>query len=219
MQLPPWTTSQLDGFEVCPRQFYHVRVKKDVKQVTGEAQMWGDRVHTALENHVRSGEALPEGMTQWGTIMAQIMALPGTKIPEQHAALDRNFTPVDYTSVDAWTRGKIDLTIVNRSDAVVLDYKTGKRKLSDQLRLYAAYTFAMEPAVQTVRTGFVWLKEKKIDRETIHRDQVPVIWQAFLPRVRKLHSAYERDSWPARPSGLCKAWCPCTGCEFNGKRT
>ena len=97
-------------------------------------------------------------------------------------------------------------------------YKTGKRKLTDQLSLYAAYMFAHFPEIQTVQNGFVWLKDRKIDKETVHRSEVPVIWNKFLPKVRKLESAYERDSWLPRPSGLCKAWCPCTGCEFNGRR-
>lgn len=216
MKLPPWTTSRLDGFETCPRQFHHVNVLRDVKQLPNEASLWGDRVHNALEDHVRIGTALPVGMTQYQGIMNKIMAIPGTKTAEQQVALDKDFKRVDYAGPDAWTRGKIDLTIVNNYHAIVLDYKTGKRKLSQQLRLYAAYTFADQPQVETVSTGFVWLKEKKIDKEIIHRDQVPVIWQTFLPRVRKLESAYERDAWPARPSGLCRGWCPVTSCEFNG---
>lgn len=218
MNRPPWTTSRLDGFETCPRQFYHVNVARDVKQAPNEASMWGDRVHDALEQHVKTGLPLPFEMAGYAPIMAKITALPGVKEAEQKIALDENFQRVDYAAPNAWTRGKIDLTIVNKYHAIVLDYKTGKRKLSEQLRLYAAYTFADQPQLTTVSTGFVWLRDRKIDKETIHRDQVPAIWQTFLPRVRKLESAYERDAWPARPSGLCKGWCPCTGCEFNGGR-
>ena len=44
------------------------------------------------------------------------------------------------------------------------------------------------------------------------------IWQGFVPRVAKLESAYERDKWPAKTSGLCKAWCPVLSCEFNGRK-
>ncbi len=70
------------------------------------------------------------------------------------------------------------------------------------------------PEVEEVETGFVWLKDKKIDKERFTREDIPKIWQEFLPRVIKLESAYERDSWPCKPSGLCKGWCPVKTCDY-----
>jgi hypothetical protein len=213
MNIPPWTTSRLDGFESCARQYYHTNVKRDVSQQRNEQNIWGDRVHAALELRVRDGVALPTGMEQWEPLVQNLMRLPGTLYTERKMAIDANFKAVDYYAADAWTRGKVDLTVVNGSSAAVLDYKTGKKKASNQLRLYAAYVFAEQPQVDTIKTGFIWLKDKKVEKDTIHRDQLPIIWQEFLPRYRRLVSAYERDVWPARPSGLCRGWCPCTGCE------
>lgn len=216
MKIPAWTYSQLDKFETCPRQFYHVRVLKDVVEPPTEHTIWGERVHTALEERVKNGTPLPEGMTHWEPIAAKLAALPGEKLCEHKMALDRSFQPAEWK--DAWTRGIADLLIVNRNKAAVFDHKTGKRKPTEQLKLYAAYTFAHFPSVDEVTTAFVWLKEKKIDKQTFYRQQIPELWEGFLQRVAKLESAHERDSWPARPSGLCRGWCPVTKCEFNGKR-
>ena len=156
------------------------------------------------------GTPLPEGMKQWEAIAAKIEAMPGEKKAEEKLAIDKNFKPAPWK--EAWSRGIADLLVVHKDSAVVLDYKTGKRKPSEQLSLYAAFTFANYPEVVRVSTGFVWLKEKKVDRKTFERHETPVIWGELLPRVSKLTSAYERDSWPARPSGLCKGWCPVTNC-------
>lgn len=216
MKVPAWVYSQLDTFKTCPRKYYHLKVARDVVEPPSIHTEWGHKVHEALEYRVKEGRPLPEGMMQWEGIAKSVAALPGIITTELPMALDSNFQPADWSN--AWTRGIVDVAVVSKSDGVVLDYKTGKRKLTDQLALYAAYMFAHHPAIKTVQTGFVWLKDKKIDKEVIHRDEVPAIWQRFLPTVNKLYSAYERDKWMPQPNGLCKAWCPCTGCEFNGRR-
>ncbi len=212
MTTPAWTYSQLAKFETCPRQFYHVRVAKDVVEPPTEATMWGEKVHTALEYRIKDGTTLPEGMTQWESFAAKLARMPGEKFCEQQMALSKDFTPTDWKS--AWTRGIADLLIKSGSHVVVMDYKTGKRKITEQLMLYAGYAFAYYPDVTTVTTGFVWLKDKKIDKEVFTRQDVPTIWNVFLPRVRKLELAYEKDAWPCRPSGLCRGWCPVKTCEF-----
>lgn len=213
MTLPQaWTFSQLEKFETCPKQFYHVRVKRDVVEPPTEATKWGEEVHTAMEHRVLNGTPLPEGMQQWEGLANKIANLPGTKMCEQQMAVDENFQPTEWTG--SWSRGIADVLVVDGSSAVVLDHKTGKRKLTEQLALYAGYTFAHYPEVKTVTTGFVWLKDKKIDKEQYTREDVARIWRMFLPKVKKLESAYERDAWPCRPSGLCRGWCPVKQCEF-----
>jgi hypothetical protein len=177
---------------------------------------WGKRVHTAFEDFIKDGVMLPQGMDQWQKLAFKLAALPGQKLCEMEYALDRNFQPTAWKG--AWTRGIADLVVIHGKNAVVADYKTGKRKPTEQLDLYANYVFAHHPEVQKVTTGFIWLKEKKIDWKPVERKEVPVIWQGFVPRVKKLESAYERDSWPAKTSGLCKAWCSVLSCEFNGRK-
>jgi len=212
MNLPAWTFSQLEKFETCPKQFYHVRVAKDIIEPQTEATLWGSKVHTAMEDRIRDGTPLPEGMEQWEGFAKQIRALSGEELAEEKMALDKSFQPTDWNN--AWTRGIADMLIVDGTKAAALDYKTGKRKLTHQLMLYAAYTFAYYPKVETVMTGFVWLRDKKIDREKFVRADIPMIWGTFLPKVRKLEAAYEKDKWMARPSGLCNGWCPVKSCEF-----
>jgi hypothetical protein len=108
-----------------------------------------------------------------------------------------------------WFRGVLDLTILQPEKAVVLDYKTGKVKEDgDQLKLFAGATFAQYPYLQEVKTGYVWLAHNKVSTRTFVKDEVPAIWQEFIPRIRRMEVSQENDSWPPRPSGLCKNWCP-----------
>ncbi len=216
MSIPAWTYSQLETFETCPRKFYHTKVLRDVVEPPSVHTEWGKTVHTAFENAINDGSPLPETMIQWQPLANKIAKLPGKKLTEYKFSIDSDFQPTEWSG--SWSRGIADLVVVHKDKAAVMDYKTGKRKPSEQLDLYANYVFHYFPEVSRVTTGFVWLKDKRIDWKAVNRDSLHLTWQSFLPRVRKLESAYERDKWPARTSGLCKAWCPVTACEFNGKK-
>jgi hypothetical protein len=188
MTNPAWTYSQLDSFESCPRKFYHLKVLRDINEPPTVHTEWGKTVHTAFENAIKDGTPLPTGMAQWQTIADKLSALPGSKLTEYQFALTRDFQPAPWG--EAWTRGIADLVIIHKEKAAVLDYKTGKRKPTEQLDLYANYTFQHFPAVTQVTTGFVWLKDKKIDWKPIQRADSHAIWQSFLPRIAKLESIF-----------------------------
>jgi hypothetical protein len=217
--MKPWSYSTLEKYELCPRQFHDLKVVRTVIEPTNEHQLWGKEVHTAFEECIKSNGALPmpEKMKLWQPMVDKVLAMKGAQVyTEMEVALDENFQPADWE--DCWTRGVIDVLIVGKTSAVIIDWKTGKRKPTEQLKLYAAYVFAMYPNVQEVHTALVWLQSKRIDKETIERREVPFIWQGFIERAERLRSAYERDSWPETPNGLCAKWCPITRCKYNGRR-
>jgi hypothetical protein len=217
MTLPAWTFSGLETFATCPRKYFHLKVARDVIDPPNEHSEWGHRVHEALENRIKDGVALPDGMTQWEPLMRNIEKLPGAKLTEVKFAVDRDFQPAPWDA--AWSRGIADLVILHEDTAAVVDYKTGKRKPSEQLELYAAYICAHYPEVQRVLTSFVWLKDRTVDKQTFPREHVDTkIVAAFKEKSKRLESAHERESWPAKPSGLCRAWCPVVSCQFNGRR-
>lgn len=220
MKAPPWSYSSLTSFETCPYKYYKTRVAKEVKEPEGEAAKWGTEVHKHLENRVKDETPLPDAIQYLEPIVGRVIASPGIKYTEQQLALDRDYLPVSWYDANAWARAIVDVTVINGTKAVTLDWKTGKRKPgSDQLKMSAAMLFHHYPEVETVNTGFVWIKEKKVDREQYSREDIPVIWQEFIPRAARVDKAFETDRWPKKPSGLCKAWCWCTDCEFCGRRS
>lgn len=215
MYIPAWSASSVDAYTTCPKKYYHLRVARDVQDLPpSEAVIAGRELHKAFENAVNLNEPLPQSQAHWQTLVEKIKAIPGERLAEYPFMLDEFHEPCDKRG--AWTRGVADLVIKHGKEAIIIDYKTGKRKPSEQLALYAAYAFAYWPEIQSVHTAFVWLKEKKIDRKTYMREDAPTIWQSFLPAVARMRNSYETGDWPARPSGLCRAWCPCHQCQHCG---
>lgn len=219
--MPPWSYSGLTSFETCPKRYYHIKVAKDIKDSAGEAALWGQVVHKHLENRVRSGVPLPITVAGYEGLAAKIANLPGEKLVEQQLAVTAGLAPTTWEDPNAWCRGIIDVGVITYGgrQALLLDWKTGKRKPdNDQLMLFAGLAFSHYSALNAVQTGFVWLKDKKVDKQAFTREDVPRIWQHFLPRVERMKLAYTKANFPPKPSGLCKKYCPVSRhqCEFSG---
>lgn len=218
MKKPAWSYTALTGFETCPYRYYRTRVTKDVTEPQTEALRWGNEVHKALEQHAKTDAPLPTGMDQAGGIIQKLKQRPGELIVEQQIALDANLQPCDWFAKNTWLRGVVDFGLVGARNAVALDWKTGKMKPdSEQLKLFAALLLHAYTQVQKVVTGFVWLRDKKITKQTYTRHDLGEIWGIFMPRVKRLEQAFADDKWPKRPSGLCRNYCPVAACEHNGR--
>lgn len=216
----PWSYSALTAFETCPRRFELTRVSKKVVEPQTEATLWGNKVHKALELYAKGTKPLPPDMEKYGRYVKKIMSYEGKRVVEERVALDRNLRPTKWMAKDVWVRGVIDIGVVGSERAYLLDWKTGKRKPdSDQLKLFAALAFAMYPWIDSVVTGFIWLKEDKFDKQLFTRQQLPEIWSEFLPRLSRVAHAYNENKWAPKPSGLCRNWCPVGKklCEFCGE--
>lgn len=214
-----WSYSQLTAYETCPKRFELTRVSKVVKEPQTEATIWGNQVHKALELFAAEGKPLPKELKKYERYVEKILSLEGKRVVEERIALDRNFRPTKWMAKDVWVRGIIDIGVVGSEKAYLLDWKTGKRKPdNDQLKLFAALAFAVYPWIDKVTTGFIWLKTGEFDKEVFTREQLPEIWNEFMPRLQRLAISYEENKWTAKPSGLCRNWCPVgkQNCEFCG---
>lgn len=208
-KVPAWSFTSYQAYLTCPKRYYLTRVAKTIKEPETEVLRWGKQVHKAMEDRVKDGAPLPEGMTQWEKYARWTASIGGTVQTEQQIALNAQLEPVDYWSKQAWCRGVLDLTITGDRVAIVCDYKTGKiRSDSDQLKLFAGFTFATQPQVDVVHTAYIWLNHDKVTGERYDRSQLDNIWQTFKPAIERIESSYASGDWPARPSGLCRNWCP-----------
>lgn len=215
----PWSYSALTAFETCPRRFQLTRVTKQVVEKQTEATIWGNKVHKALELFAKGKEPLPPELKEYERYVNKILSYEGKRVVEERVALTKDFRQTKWMAKDVWVRGIIDIGVVGSDTAYLLDWKTGKhRPDNDQLKLFAALAFAMYPWINKVVTGFIWLKVSKFDKEMFTREQLPDIWNEFLPRLSRVAVAYDEDKWLPKPSGLCKNWCPVgrSLCEFCG---
>jgi hypothetical protein len=208
--------SSIKLFENCPLRYYRQRIKKDVKDEGGEASMYGERIHTFLENRLK-GAGLPVEVEQYEPLCQSVerLAKRGELFIEHELVLNDNLTPTGWWDADAWLRSKLDVFVIVGHDAVVMDWKTGKRKADNfQMELFAAQVFKHYPEVQRVKTSLVWLKTMEMDTELFTRLDMNAVWAEVMKRIQRIQDAYERSNWPARPSGLCR-YCPCRhDCDY-----
>lgn len=211
-----WSFSRLSAFETCPRRYYLTTVTKKVAEPQTAATTEGNAVHKALADYIETDTPLPQKWSGYAQYADQIKRSPGIKLIEHKAALDANLQPTTFFAKNVWMRAILDVGIVGTRTAIVLDWKTGKRKVDQsQLQLFSLTAFALHPYLERVDTGFIWLKDRMIDKESYHKDDTPALWREFMIRVRRMEAAHDKDKFPANPSGLC-GWCPVgqTNCEF-----
>ena len=55
-----WSFSSLKTFEQCPRKYYHLKIKKDVRDSGSEATLYGKELHKAAEDYIKDGVPIPE---------------------------------------------------------------------------------------------------------------------------------------------------------------
>lgn len=218
----PWSYSSLQSFETCPYRHWVTRITKQVTERQTEATLEGNRRHKALEHAVAGTKPLPQAYAKDQPMVDKLQATPGQKFTEFSFGITSSLAPSDFWNKDGrtWARGKLDLTILRDNTAILLDYKTGKRKTDvDQLRMFSLAGFSLWPHVKTIKTGYVWLLGGTIDAETFKREDVVEIHRDFAHRVHRMEVAEQTGNWPKRPSGLCREWCPVgrSLCEHCGK--
>jgi len=210
--------SALKMYENCPKNYYHQRIEKSVRDPGNAVTAYGERVHKSLE--LRLGEdaaTLNQEASRYEALCASIerLATGGVLTVEEEMTLNDSLKPTGWWDPDAWLRSKIDVLVRKGPEAIMFDWKTGKRRPDfDQLELFAVQVFKHYPEVQRIKTTFVWLKEMKMDSETFTRKQEAPIWEKILGKIKRIEGSAEHDNWPAKPSGLC-GWCPCKSfCEY-----
>lgn len=209
--------SAIKMYENCPKRYYHQRVTKEVQDTGGEASRYGERIHEFLEQRLVNDTALPQEAEKYEVLCQTIekMARGGELHAERQLTLTENLTPTSWFANDAWFRSILDVLIIKEDTAIVIDWKTGKRRPDfTQLEMFALQVWKHFPEIVRIKTTFVWLKEMKMDTEEYSREQSDEMWQNLLGRINRIYESVEHENWPAKPSGLCR-FCPAQSlCEY-----
>lgn len=202
--------SSIKLYENCPLRYFRQRIVKDVVDEGGEASKHGERIHTFLEHRLANHDLLPQEAAHYEPLCSAVerIAIGGELHIEKELVLNDNLTPTGWWDSDAWLRSKLDVLVINNNEAVVMDWKTGKRNADQfQMQMFAAQVFKHYPEVRRVKTSLVWLKTMDMDTEVYNRADTNTIWAEIMRRIQRIHSSFEHDNWAARPSGLCR-FCP-----------
>ena len=220
-----WSYSALTTYELCPKKYFHLYFAEKgsperVKDEDSQASADGKIIHDAMKSRVVDGKALPVNLRHYEKIGAKFAAAPGDKHGEMRLALNRQYEPVDYFAKDVWVRAVIDLAIVKRNQAIVIDWKTGKRKDDPtQMTLNAAVLARWMPEIKLFTAVLVWLQSGEITPPfTFTQASFPETWNNLIPRVAKIEEARKTTTFPAKPNGLC-GWCPVKSCPHYVDRS
>jgi hypothetical protein len=208
--------SAIKQFEDCPLRYYRQRILKDVVDEGGEASRHGERIHKFLEDRLK-GADLPQEASHYEPLCQSFIraAVGGELHVEKELVLTDTLTPTGWWEPDAWLRSKLDILIIRKKQAVVADWKTGKRRPDFfQMQLFAVQVFKHYPDVEECVTSLVWLKDMKMDTQRYPRQISNELWTDIMSRIRRIHDAQDTGNWPARPSGLCR-FCPARhNCDY-----
>lgn len=213
-----WSFSALSVFRTCRKKFYHLKVAKDVKDGDSEAAFEGKVKHQALYDYVFEGKALPVNMRPFQKTADAYKKRGGqcdTFQGELKLCLDADFDPVEWFAKTAWVRAILDLLLVKGNVAMLVDWKTGKRKDDfDQLELAAAILSRYMPEIEEFHLVFEWLQDggrSSPEYGPLKKPDMKKVWLKFLPDVNEIELARKTTDFPATESGLC-GWCPVTSC-------
>jgi PD-(D/E)XK nuclease superfamily len=215
----PASHSALEAIQNCPRQYHEVKILKHFKDDKSEAALWGDRMHKVFETYLTGSNELPSEFETYRGYLDAILSVNGEMYVELKMAIDTLLSPCDFfAGRSIFFRGVCDVLHVNGRFGKAIDHKSGKRKVnSKQMRRMAILIFYHFKEVDEVKVAFMWLKEGKRDSETFKRSDLTSLWLDTLPDLKYYADTFAQDTWPPRQSGLCKAHCPVTSCEFNGR--
>ena len=208
--------SSIKMYENCPKRYYHQRITKEVQDTGSDATIYGERVHEALEHRLDKKVELPSESKTYEPLCKSIEGLGGTLQVEQKLTLSENLTPTTWWEKAAWLRSILDVLIIFEDEAIVMDWKTGKRRPDfSQLEMFALQVFSHYPNIKKVKSTFVWLKDLSLDSHTYNRLDADDLWVKLLSKTERINQSLTNNNWPPKPSGLCR-FCPAKNiCEFS----
>ena len=216
--LQAWSWSALDSFETCPRRHYEIKVAKNIKEKPSEQMNYGKDVHKALEKRVKNKTPLPEALSKLEQKVSNLESLGGILLAEEQLAVNDKLGLTSWFGKDVWIRAMLDAQVHLGDKMILIDWKTGKMKDDwGQLTMAAHLKFVLHPELDEIGLMFIWTKYNDRTKKVVTREEAGLIWaNEILPRVKKFQRAYDTNSFPPKPSGLCRHHCPVRSCEHNG---
>jgi hypothetical protein len=218
-----WYYSSIKTFDQCPKKYYHLKVAKDVKDIPGEAAVYGTMVHEAAEHFIKNGTPIPDKFAFIKPTVERLAAIDGDKHCELRLGVsktDTGYAPTTFFGKDVWWRGIVDLVVIDGAKAYMVDYKTGKNaRYADpkQLDLMAGALFVHYPELETIKSALLYVVSNELIPKTHTRDKMGMYLSVFEDELERLEGAELSGVWNPKSGPLC-GWCPVVECEHHRPR-
>jgi hypothetical protein len=218
MKLPVASFSFLNTWDICPHQAYRRYIAKDLPREPESPEMaWGNEVHSAMEKRLKKGSnfVLPEHMLIFEQFCAPLSKFSFT--PELKLGMTAQGKKCDFFAGNVFLRGKLDVPIILAHTALLLDWKTGKKREEPyELEIQGLLLEANRPGVEKIIGQYVWLKDLTLG-ETHDLSCTDRTWQRVTAAMSDVERAMERGTFIKTPGPLC-GWCSVMDCEHNRKK-
>ena len=217
-----WSYSSIKTFDQCPKKYYHLRIAKDVKDSGSDATMYGQELHKAAEDYIKTDMPIPPKFKFVTPVVDSIKNIPGEKHCELKLGVKKTQTgyePCGFFDKDVWWRGISDVVVIQGDTAYSLDYKTSKNaKYADlkQLDLVAAALFTHFPHLTKIKSALAFVVSNEFVQKEHFWELRDSYFSTFDPELDRLAAAQETGVWNTNTGPLCR-FCPVTTCEHNRK--
>jgi CRISPR/Cas system-associated exonuclease Cas4 (RecB family) len=206
-------------YENCPRQFYYRYVAKSLPFVETEQMKWGNRVHKALANRLKTKEPLPPTMVDFEPMCARLEAASGPMLIEQTMIITREGRPGRKSDGFLSARGDFVTFDKGYSHAFIVDWKTGKPREDDTELCFQTIALQVHyPSVQDVDAVYYWTKEARPGPVHDVMSHCEETWQRLCEVVDlvELQKKDGEQGFPAKPGKFFPCpYCPATFCPFR----
>lgn len=208
----------IDTFHnVCERQAYERFIAKSVKVDQTEDMEVGTRVHKYIEDHINGVDPLPAWLKHLIPVIESLKQHGrGATRTELKMGVTKDLAACDFFAGDVYLRGGIDLLLATDDRALIIDWKTGKKRDKElQLLIYALFIFAVLPMIQQITCMNYFVAENNAPMGqpfTWRRSQVSEMWREVLPLIHEIEAAIASGRFAEKPSGLC-SYCPVQACQ------
>jgi len=218
-----WSWSAVEQAMSCMRLWYGTRGTKQFTAEPGPALLLGRKVHDEMAKAVLGTGGLSEERRWVQGFVDELRKMTPRPLVEHAVSLDRSFRSTGKWSPDVWLRAVFDVLWRDGKRALVVDWKTGRRKEpSDQNLLLAAILYRMESPPEQVTTCYVWLEASSTDLSRPSRAEAEALLERLeqfpLRQMRELYgSGATVDDVDPSPSWQCR-FCPVVTCQHHPVR-
>jgi hypothetical protein len=218
--LTTWSFSRLQVFEQCKFRAqlqYGQKIPEPERPLppgkTEHANDRGSRIHDTAEQYVRGNvDRMDPAMRAFAPEFDSLRQLFADDMVslEGEWATDTEWQPTAWTGRNTWQRLKLDAMVrLNKQEAVVIDYKTGKKfgnevKHGEQTMLYALNTFLRFPELELITTELWYLDQDDLTSATFERERCLRFKHSWNRRALAMTEAVD---FPANPNQFSCRYC------------
>lgn len=199
-----WSWSRLHDHEKCPL-YAKLKYLDKAPEPEGDALVRGSAIHKLAQAFsTKQLKVLPNELKLYELEFKALRRRAGIET-ERQLALTAAWEPCDWFGRSAWVRAVLDCVYLDRTQLVVIDYKTGRVRVENnaQLDLYALVGFATYPAAETVSAEFWYLDQGETVVQGYQRSQVEELQWAWTKRAQPM---LLDTKFKATPGEGCR-WC------------